>query len=122
MNLGGAEVGLEVTRMRTDLLPLYALLLLALAGPVFAAGGVLAINRTCAVNRRTARRLVDAPSASPSTFSINRAYPSATAASWKWGCGVILEAEPEVSSLRVSSNQLDGIFAGAGSTVSSSTT
>ncbi len=34
--------------MRTYLLPLYALLLLALAGPAFAVDGVLEINQTCA--------------------------------------------------------------------------
>ncbi len=35
--------------MRTYLLPLYALLLLALAGPALAVDGVLEINQTCAV-------------------------------------------------------------------------
>ena len=36
--------------MRTYLLPLYALLLLALAGPALAVDGVLEINQTCAEN------------------------------------------------------------------------
>ncbi len=35
--------------MRTYLLPLYALLLLALAGPALAVDGVAEINQTCAV-------------------------------------------------------------------------
>ncbi len=48
MNLGGAEVGLEAHAMRTYLLPLIALLLLALAGPALATDGVAEINHTCA--------------------------------------------------------------------------
>ncbi len=36
--------------MRTCLLPLIALLLLALAGPALAVDGVIEINQTCAVN------------------------------------------------------------------------
>ena len=49
MNLGGAEVGPEAHVMRTYLLPLYALLLLALAGPALAIDGVLEINQACAL-------------------------------------------------------------------------
>jgi hypothetical protein len=48
MNLGGAAVGLEAHAMRSYLLPLLALILLALAGPVLAVDGVLEINQTCA--------------------------------------------------------------------------
>ena len=36
--------------MRTYLLPLYTLLLLAFAGPALAVDGVVEINQTCAVN------------------------------------------------------------------------
>ena len=50
MNLGGAEVELEAHAMRTYLLSLIALLLVALAGPAFAVDGVAEINQTCAVN------------------------------------------------------------------------
>jgi hypothetical protein len=50
MNLGGAEVGPEAHAMRIYLLPLFAPLLLVLAGPALAVDGVLEINQACAVN------------------------------------------------------------------------
>ncbi len=48
MSLGGEQVGPEAHAMRTYLLPLIALLLLALAGPALATDGVAEINHTCA--------------------------------------------------------------------------
>ena len=43
------RLGRRLTPLRTYMLPVYALLLLALAGPALAVDGVLEINQTCAV-------------------------------------------------------------------------